>query len=105
MLPSISCLGQEVGVAKQEEAAEEAKPGQGDRRGEFVSGWRFVDQRIKELASFLLARECLSACGPLHSPAVAVGPSLKPPSPPTWLEVACHLNPTPRLAGLCSKVP
>lgn len=59
MLPSISCLGQEVGVAKQEEAAEEAKPGQGDRRGEFVSGWRFVDQRIKELASFLLARECL----------------------------------------------
>lgn len=105
MLPSISCLGQEVGVAKQEEAAEEAKPGQGDRRGEFVSGWRFVDQRIKELASFLLARECLFLPVAPYTALLwlLVHPSNPPPS--TWLEVACHLNPTPRLAGLCSKVP
>lgn len=67
-----------MGVAKQGKAAEEAKPDQGDGRGEFVCRWRLTDQRIKELASFLLARECLSLpVAPYSSPVVAVGPSLK----------------------------
>lgn len=50
--PPISCLGQEVGVAKLGKVAKE-KPDQGDGQG--VSRWP-----IKQLASFLLARECLS---------------------------------------------
>lgn len=91
-------------MTKQEKEVEEAKPDQGDRRGEFVSCWRPIDQRKKELASFLLARECLSLpMAPLSSPVVAVGPSLK--SFPPLLGVVHHLNSTARLAGLCSNVP
>ena len=60
----ISCLGQQVGVAKQGKEVVEVKPDQGDRRGEFVSCWSLTDQLEKKLASILLARECLSACGP-----------------------------------------
>ncbi|KAG8005630.1 hypothetical protein GBF38_001548, partial [Nibea albiflora] len=38
---------------KRRKAAEEAKPDQGDGRGELVSRWRLIDQQIEELASFL----------------------------------------------------
>lgn len=67
-------------MAKQEEAAEEAKPDQGDRRGEFVSCWRLVGQQIKELAGFLLAREC-------------------PPTQPCCGWLVHPSNPSPILAG------
>lgn len=65
-------------MAKQVKAVKEAKPDQGDGRVEFVSRWHLIDQQMKELASFLLARECLSLpVAPYSSPVVAVGPSLK----------------------------
>lgn len=68
-------------MAKRGKAAEEAKPDQ----GEFVSRWRLTGQRMKELASFLLARECLSLpVAPYSSPVVAVGPSLKSFPPFGW---------------------
>lgn len=65
----------------------------------------FIDQRVKELAGFLFGqRVSLSARWP---PTAALWWLLVHPSNPSppGLGVACHLNPTPRLAGLCSKVP
>lgn len=43
--PLVSCLGQQVGVAKRGDVVvEEAEPGQVDGRGLFVSRWSHTDQ-------------------------------------------------------------
>lgn len=49
-------------------------------------------------------RACLRLCPLLQSPLLWLLDHPSDPSPP-WQGVVCHLNPTPRLAGLCSKVP
>lgn len=105
-----SCSGQRVGVAKRGKAVEEAEPDHVDRRFKFVSRWSFPDQRWKKIkrAGQLPVGQRVSSSAwaphPYCSLIGAVGPSLKS-FPPHWLEVVCHLNPTSRLAGLCSMVP
>lgn len=105
-----SCSGQRVGVAKRGNPVKEAEPDHVDRRFKFVSRWSFPDQRWNKNK-----KSWLASCWP-ESVFLCLGPpSLLQPYwgcwtipqilPPHWLEVVCHLNPTSRLAGLCSMVP